>query len=226
MERINTELDRFVYVVTHDLKAPLANLEGLISIAGQEKDPLQIKEYCGLMNSIITKMKGFIDDLIEYSRNANQEILLEEVDLKFLLEEALEDHRFMENSEKIEFKVIYTGKSQVNTDRSRLRIVFNNLISNAIKYHDLSKKKPYVNIYASVVKGKVVVNIEDNGTGIEENEATKIFDMFYRASSVSSESTGSGIGLYILNEALKKIGGKISVKSSLGIGTIFTVEIN
>lgn len=225
LERINIELDRFVYSVTHDLKAPLANMQGLVSITKVESDREILLKYYGLMDSSIHQMQSFIDDLITYTKNANVEVKKENIDLRFLLTQIIGEHQFMENANKIKFNIDITGENEIMTDASRFRIVFNNLISNAIKYHDFSKKNPSVKIQSTTEAGKIFLTIEDNGLGMESSEANKIFDMFYRVSTNNSNVSGSGIGLYILKETLKKIEGNISVESTKGKGTIFTVTL-
>ena len=110
---------------------------------------------------------------------------------------------------------------EVQSDAYRLKVVFSNLISNAIKYHDLAKDKPYILISCDKNHG-YHINVEDNGIGIPEEHQSKIFDMFYRA---HDRSEGSGLGLYIVKETLTKIGGQISVASEHGKGSTFSITL-
>ena len=98
----------------------------------------------------------------------------------------------------------------------------NNLISNALRYHDKSQDNPYVKIIAKATEAEAQVAVEDNGQGIDEKHLEHIFTLFYRANKTTE---GSGIGLYIVKEALEKLGGKISVTSKLSAGTKFTITI-
>lgn len=225
LERINTELDRFVYSVTHDLKAPLSNMQGLINLVKLENDPDRLMEYCPIMESSVNKMQDFINELIIYARNANAEVQKKVVDLRGILSELVEDHKYTAGAEKINFSVEISENSKVLSDASRIRIIFNNLISNAIKYHDYSKKNLFVKIRGFRDKEGTHIRVIDNGTGMEREHAEKIFGMFYRVAENTSEVTGSGIGLFIVNEVLKKIGGSISVESTPHEGTTFTVLI-
>jgi signal transduction histidine kinase len=108
------------------------------------------------------------------------------------------------------------------TSATRIEILFNNLISNAIKYADVLKEDPYLQIEVNCRPDGASIRVTDNGEGIPEQSRAKIFDMFYRA---SGKGTGSGLGLYIVKEAIQKIGGTIVVNSEFGKGTEFVVEV-
>ena len=110
----------------------------------------------------------------------------------------------------------------LTTDASRLRIILNNLLSNAIKYHDLTKNEPYIEISAKHKDDLAVIEISDNGSGINHKYLVNIFDMFYRA---NEKSDGSGLGLYIAKEMTEKLNGHINVSSEENVGTTFTLKI-
>ena len=112
--------------------------------------------------------------------------------------------------------------SRFISDKRRISVVLNNLVSNAFKYSDPTKANSFVKIIVDCISQNAVIQIQDNGIGIAEKDLEKIFGMFYRA---AVSSNGSGLGLYILKESLEKLGGKINVESKLNEGTTFTVEI-
>jgi signal transduction histidine kinase len=112
--------------------------------------------------------------------------------------------------------------STISTDSYRLRVILNNLITNAIKYADLSKERPYVKIGLSHENGYHHIKITDNGIGIKEEHQQKVFDMFYRA---STSSKGSGLGLYIVKESVDKMKGQVDVQSEYGKGSVFSLRI-
>jgi signal transduction histidine kinase len=103
-----------------------------------------------------------------------------------------------------------------------MKVIFNNIISNAIYYHDL-KNNPFVEIHLSRDVDSLIISIEDNGSGIKKEYLPKIFDMFYRG---TSDSEGSGLGLYIVKGILKKLNGSIAVESEIGKGSKFTIRLN
>ena len=106
------------------------------------------------------------------------------------------------------------------SDKSQLKIILNNLLANAVKYHDLEKADPYIKVTFKKSGNNVAIAVEDNGKGISEDHQEKIFEMFYRA---STDSDGSGLGLFIVREAAKKIGGKIELNSVPTQGSTFTL---
>jgi signal transduction histidine kinase len=114
------------------------------------------------------------------------------------------------------------GGPLVYSDQYRLTVIFNNLISNAIKYRDTAKDKPMVNIQGMISDESLVLYFKDNGIGISAEIGDRIFDMFFRA---THQDEGSGLGLYIVKEAVEKLGGQISVESALGSGTTFKIII-
>ena len=107
-------------------------------------------------------------------------------------------------------------------DKLRLTIIISNLLSNAITYSDSTKPQKTIEVFADVNNNNIEITVKDNGVGIDEQYHNKIFDMFFRA---SLESKGTGLGLYIVKEAVNKLNGKISVSSVLGQGTSVLVEL-
>jgi signal transduction histidine kinase len=128
----------------------------------------------------------------------------------------------MDNMERIWRVVEVKQTGTFYSAISRLNIIFNNLLSNAIKYADMDKENPMLEVRVTADDQKAEIRISDNGEGIPEESLTKIFDMFYRA---STKGVGSGLGLYIVKEAVEKIQGTIQVQSEPGKGTEFILTI-
>lgn len=222
LEKANEELDRFVYSASHDLKAPLNSILGLIQLARMSDDRHELSEYHNMMEKRIHTLNGFISDIIDYSRNTRLGLDTVDVNVKTLVEEVLEGLQYFEGSQSIDIQVLIPEEVTIKTDRGRLKIVLNNLIANAIKYHDLDKNSPHILIDWELREQLGVIKISDNGSGIEEDVQDKIFNMFYRA---SQKSEGSGLGLYIAKEMTEKISGKIDLESTLGEGTTFFLQL-
>src|SRR6185437_4629020 len=224
LEKINSELDRFVYSASHDLRAPLKSLLGLVKLAYMdvEKDDYTfIEKYLVMMEQSIGKLDNTIKDIIYYSRNSRMEIVKDEIDFNVLINEAFEKLRYMDGMEKIGKIVTIDNTEPFFSDKTRLSIVFNNIISNAIKYRD-NRKESCLEITIHTDSEKALIVIKDNGIGISEKYIDKIFNMFYRA---TEQSEGSGLGLYIVKETIDKLQGKIQVKSVMREGTEFTIEV-
>ncbi|MFZ6011323.1 MAG: PAS domain S-box protein [Bacteroidota bacterium] len=220
--KINAELDRFVYCASHDLRAPIASLLGLIEVARMEKNISTLDQLFEMQKKSLLRMDRFIQDIVNHSRNTRLNVESEPVNFENLVYSAFEQLQFMENVNRIRKIVSIRQKEKFYSAPTRLDIVFNNLISNAIKYADMRKDDPYLEIDIVSDDKRAVIQVRDNGEGIPSEAQAKIFDMFFRA---SGRGTGSGLGLYIVKEAIQKIGGTIKVQSDYGQGTAFSVEI-
>ncbi|MCB9230733.1 MAG: PAS domain-containing protein [Bacteroidia bacterium] len=218
----NFELDSFVYRASHDLKAPLNSIMGLISILQSEAKNQVVDTYVTMMNKSVLKLDTFIRNLADFSRNARLEITREPVSIKNTIEEAIESLRYMDNADKVSIECELSPDLVINTDPVRLSIVVTNLISNAIKYQDLQKENRFVRIQAQTTPENHMLTVEDNGIGIPADHQEKIFDLFVRA---SVQSYGSGIGLYITKNAVERMGGQLSFQSVPGQGTTFTLTL-
>lgn len=222
LAKTNAELDRFVYSTSHDLRAPLSSVLGLISIAEKTQDPEEVRQCLTMMKERIHHLEEFIHEIIDYSRNSRVEVKRIDTNLYELVNDVVENLRHAEGSENIFVKYDIPKDLDLKTDAGRLKVVLNNLIGNSIKYSDAEKVNQFISVKTSQAQDQVSIFIEDNGLGISQEHHSKIFDMFYRA---SEKSQGSGLGLYIVRETVQKLGGIISFESTLGRGTKFEIVI-
>lgn len=225
--KINKELDSFVYSVSHNLRAPLMSVLGLLRLAQVEverfgKENNILLSYFSMMEHSINKLDDTLKEILDYSRNARSEIKNEKVNLKALIEDGFDRLKYHEGSEQIEKLVNIEEHSVFCSDPNRLSVVLNNLISNSIKYRDLHKKNQYIKIHGTVTEAMARIEFHDNGIGIPEELLNKIYDMFFRA---TERSEGAGLGLYIVKETIEKLGGRIQTSSVMGSGTSFILEI-
>ena len=217
---VNHELDRFVYSASHDLRSPITSLKGLIEITQFEDDIDQIREYLTLMQESLARQDQFISDIIDYSKNKRKEIIIEPVSLQELINEAISQLMHFENASKIEItKEILAD--EIHSDNLRLNIIISNLLSNAIKYADTSKQKMFISIKTYIEDDFYKIEISDNGIGIKDEFKDHIFEMYFG----TNKNKGSGLGLYIVKEAVENIKGNIYVSSENNIGSKFIVTI-
>jgi signal transduction histidine kinase len=223
LKKINQELDRFVYSVSHDLRAPLSSITGLIQVY-QLSDNLPEKDkLVGMMQDRVAKLDKFIHTIIDYSRNARSEITRKSVNLYSLIEEIWSDLSYMPGWSQVQLQNNLPSHWIITSDEDRLRIVLSNLISNAIVYrNDRTERQSFVNVKGWQEKGQWVLQLSDNGQGISEEHLSHIFEMFYRA---HRESKGSGLGLYIVKETLDRLKGTITCQSTYGEGTQFSMVV-
>jgi signal transduction histidine kinase len=223
LKTANYELDRFVYSTSHDLRAPLNSMLGLMEIAAEETTEEPTLEYLKLLKTSAKKLDGFISDILDYSRNSRMEVTKELIDFKGLLDDITQNLKFMGDiNRNVDFNIDITGDTPVYADKNRLVTILNNLISNAIRYQNTQIPNPFVNIKIETFDAETKITIRDNGIGIPKELQPKIFDMFYR---VSNQSIGSGLGLYIVKEAVNKLNGTIEVQSELNEGATFFIQI-
>lgn len=217
LQKVNDELDRFVYSVSHDLRSPLSSILGLTNLAKKATDPKDLEQLLTMIQGRVEAQDHFIREIIDYSRNARTDTQMEDVPLKGLVNEIIIALKFS-SSGQIEFRNLIDEKTHLHSDKTRLSIILNNLVSNSIKYHNYTLDHLFVEVGYDEEQNRIYV--KDNGTGIRSEHQGKIFNMFYRG---SDRSTGSGLGLFITREAVEKLGGKIEVQSTYGEGSTFSV---
>lgn len=221
LSRTNFELDSFVYRASHDLRAPLRSILGLINVISIETNPDLKFNYVKLIEKSVNKLDKFIADLTDFSRNSRLEIKAETIDFEHILQEIIENLRYMEGAAETKISIEKKQTATLYSDNARLEIVLQNLVSNAIKYRNPdTESKLEITIENDVSHANIIFS--DNGKGIKSEYISKIFDMFYRA---SEDSYGSGLGLYITKQVAEKLGGSIDVQSELGVGTTFKLSI-
>ncbi len=222
LTKLNSELDRFMYSTSHDLRSPISSVLGLIQLTKMTDDSSEIKTYMEMMEERLASLNKFIKDISDYSRNARTDVNQEKIYAYKVINDIVENLKFYPGAEKVKVDMALDHELMVTTDPTRFHIIFSNLISNSFKYVDPYKEQPYIKVTALVNGGHIHFNVEDNGVGISEKYLPKIFDMFFQA---HEKSEGSGLGLYIVKEAVGKLKGTITAKSKLEVGSSFEVII-
>lgn len=220
LKKLNDELDAFLYSTAHDLRSPLASLSGLIRLAERENKQDNLKEYLDLMKKSVARQEEFISQIAGYTKNKKLDVVIERIPLETLIREVFEAHRFSE-SRPMTLDIKIHGGDDIYADRRRVQIIFNNLISNAIRYADPAKDNPRIEVIAEIGNRMVDIVFTDNGIGIEPAHQKRIFEMFYRA---NYNSKGSGLGLFILKKTVGKLRGSVSIKSAPGVGTTLMIS--
>ncbi len=220
LRKVNSELDSFVYSASHDLRSPLASLLGLIDLA--HVDSQNSKIYLEKMKTSVKKLDAFIGDIIDFSSNERKEVMIESFAFGNVIHDVLDELEFLNHDNSVKINITQHGDNEFKSDRRRVAIILRNLISNALKYKDLRKETSIININVHCEKLYANIEIADNGIGIEKSALRDIFKMFYRA---TENSSGSGLGLYIVKETVEKLDGTITVDSTVNEGTTFTITL-
>ncbi len=221
LSKRNTELDNFVYSVSHDLRAPIASVLGLINLAKKDNDITMKDMYLDMVNKSALQQDNFIKEILDQSRNSRLEVKREEILFKPLIDETFNQLQFATSTGKAVEKVVNIHQERpFYSDRWRLKVILNNIISNSIRYRN--GKDPIIHIDVNIHEHAVMMAIKDNGKGIEKDHLPNVYKMFYRA---TDDGAGSGLGLYIVKEIIEKLQGKIEIESEVGNGTIVKMEI-
>ncbi|MEM6765291.1 MAG: PAS domain-containing sensor histidine kinase [Bacteroidota bacterium] len=222
LKKTNNELDAFVYKASHDLKGPLASIIGVTNIARDEVADPKAHDYFQLIAQSATRLDRILMDLIDVTRINKGEIILEEVDLKELTQDIINSLEHQPEVENVQFNIQNRLSKTVITDQKLIASVLQNLITNGINYRDPQKPQSWIQISLSCTENSASVSVTDNGKGIPERRIQKVFDMFYRGDKTSK---GSGLGLYIVKNALEKLCGTYQLESQEGQGTSFTFTL-
>jgi PAS domain S-box-containing protein len=221
IENNNRELDKLVKVLSHDLRAPLNSVSGLISLARDEKNPLEFGNYLNMMEKSLRKLEAFTNDMISSLKNRGS-VVLSELKPHDLVDEIIDELRFAADAGGIRFENAIPEDCLVLSDPSRLRIIFSNLISNAIRYHDAKKVDKQIIVRCDRTALTISFSIEDNGLGIADEHQSNIFETYY---TIGNAVGSSGLGLSNVRDAVEKLRGKIELKSKLGEGSAFTIVL-
>ena len=221
LSKRNTELDNFVYSVSHDLRAPIASVLGLINLAKKEQNLEMMEMYLDKIKGSATQQDNFIKEILDQSRNSRLEVKKEEVLFEPLIEETFNQLKFATaTGTKLEKKVNVKQNGVFYSDSWRVKVILNNLISNSIRYRN--GKDTVIKVNVDVTDHKATLEVNDNGRGIGQEHLGKVYQMFYRA---TDDGAGSGLGLYIVKETIDKLRGQINIESELGKGTTVKIEI-
>jgi signal transduction histidine kinase len=245
--RANQEVQRFAYIVTHDLRAPLVNIMGFTSelqaslasiqnyVLADEKPPSMddilearraasedLPEAIGFIRSSTKKMDGLINAILKISRDGRRELKIERVDIKALVETgaAAVNHQISESDGEI---TIDEKLPTVISDRLSLEQVFGNLFDNAIKYQSPDRPLRISVTARNAGRAGFYIEFTDNGRGIAPEDHERVFELFRR--SGTQDRPGEGIGLAHVRSLMRNLGGDIVVKSELGQGTTFVLRL-
>ncbi len=246
LQRANDEIQRFAYIISHDLRSPLVNVMGftaeleastkpleamllrveghapeLVDKAAAEAVRMDLPEAVAFIRSSTQKMDRLINAILRLSREGRRNLSPEEVDVTGLAEAIVSGIQHVIDERGVEVS-IEPEMGSVVTDRLALEQILSNLIENASKY--LSPDRAgRIAVTAFRERGRVNIRVADNGRGIDPRDHERIFDLFRR--SGSQDQPGEGIGLAHVRSLAYRLGGIISVESELGKGATFVVEL-
>jgi len=219
----NNELDTFVYSAGHDLKGPIASLIGLYNIVQYEITDKPSLQYFKMYHEQIQRLKEIIVNFMELTKIKEKQAEYAEINFNAIVNDTIKSFSHLPNFQDVDFRINIQVKRRFNSDKGLVRTILQNLIDNGIKY-----SRPEINSYLKIditdgnENGSINIKVEDNGVGIDPEIQDKVFHMFFRG---HEKATGSGLGLYILNNAVEKLKGKIILRSVPLKGSTFDITL-
>ncbi len=216
----------FLKMMSHDLKTPLARIQGMTEIALGDSTPLSFSQKNALQSirQSTDELIQFVGSVLSLSRIESKEVKLQlkSKDLNALLTDVIAKVSYLAKQKNIRIVTEFEPLFSVRVDEDLMRQVFTNLVENAIKY---SPENTSVLVSTEEIDGRVLVQVADQGFGIKEDEVNHLFSKFYRASTTKDNIRGTGLGLYLSKYFVELHKGKIGVESELQKGSTFYVEL-
>jgi signal transduction histidine kinase len=219
---------QFISVLSHELKAPLAAIEGYINILQKRYAKISESDYHTMLGRTQVRLEGMrklIFDLLDLTRieSGDKKRNFEEVSIENLIRSSIETVSFEAKNRGISIDLDVKKACNINADKSEIEIVINNLLSNSVKYN---RDNGQVKVSLDCSDNKTVISVSDTGIGISKEDVSRLFEDFTR---IKNEKTigilGSGLGLSTIKKIAKLYGGDISVESTPDVGSTFTVEL-
>ena len=223
LEKLNGQMERFLYSTSHDLRSPITSILGLVHLLKIEsKEQVGIMEYVSRIENCAMKLDNIIKDIMSFSKSNYQRIKSTKIEAEELIWKIINSYKSDPDFSKISFEVKISGDAALYSDADRVEVIMDNLIRNAITFFDHHKNKSFVRINARLSTKEALFEIIDNGIGIAKTHTENIFNLFYKA---SERSKGTGLGLYIVKENIQQLKGSISLESEIGFGSVFRFTI-
>jgi signal transduction histidine kinase len=223
LKRANAIIGQFITSCSHSLRGPIKSIEGLVNlIRTTPHDEKNTDMFLDLIARVIDKMEHQLDEMEHFLENTSRRVVVAKVDFRSILEGIIRQNRGEIDNNSIHVSIEISEKAPFFADRHRIALVLKNLLMNAIQFRDDYKTLKQIRVLVNVSLANCDIEIIDNGIGIPKECIHKIFQLFFRG---SEKSTGTGIGLYVVNEVLSKMGGTVDVTSEPGKGTAFTLSL-
>ncbi|HXA01824.1 MAG TPA: HAMP domain-containing sensor histidine kinase, partial [Cytophagaceae bacterium] len=219
--KLAEELSTFLYMASHDLKGPLASVIGLTNIARNDIEDPKALEYLNLIQECTLKLDRSLINFLKIIRIKDNTVNHVPIDLNLLIDDILSSLKHQACFANTEFQINNSLKSEFCSDEDLIRSMIQNLVENSVKYQS-RLRKPLVKIELREDALNILITVDDNGRGIDEKIKDKIFNIFYRG---DISSNGSGLGLYIVKNAIEKLGGSVCAESKKEGGAFFTLTI-
>ncbi|EMS33013.1 hypothetical protein C943_00290 [Mariniradius saccharolyticus AK6] len=222
LEKINSEMNQFVYTLSHELRGPLMSISGVSKLAKLESKDPNVLEYFDMIDLAMHKLDEYIFKMLDFYRSTKLENKVTEIEFADLVKQQIDNLASRWDLSEIDLRVDVAQNQPFYSDDSKLRVILGNLLNNACQFQKDYSDSKQVRIRIVVEEDQALISIADNGVGIEEKYRADVFNLFQRA---TQKSVGSGLGLYMVKEAVYQLGGKILLESEVDLGTTVQVTL-
>jgi signal transduction histidine kinase len=220
LKKLHSEMNQFVYSLSHELRGPLMSISGISKLAKLEIDDSQTREYFDMIDSATLKLDDYIYKMLDFYRSTKIDHKVAKVDFKEILKQQMEAYHAKFDLSGFNLDLQVSQDSDFFTDDAKIRVILNNLFSNSFQFQKPEPGPKNISLKVNVSEDTALIVIEDNGIGIDAKYHPEVFNLFTRA---TQKNVGVGLGLYMVKEAVEQMGGSISLESALGEGTKITV---
>ena len=222
LKKLHSEMNQFVYSLSHELRGPLMSISGVSKLAKMElKDPDAL-EYFDMIDSATDKLDDFIFKMLDFYRSTKIDNKIAKINFKEIVNQQLVAYNEKFNIEHIRIDIHINQEHSFYSDDSKIRVILNNLFSNSVQFQKGDQGENKISLNIDVSEASAEITLIDNGIGIEEKHHPDVFNLFSRA---TQKNVGTGLGLYMVKEAVEQMGGKIDLESVFGEGTTFKVTL-
>ncbi len=222
LKKAHTEMNQFVYSLSHELRGPLMSISGVSKLAKMEANDPNMIEYFEMIDSATLRLDDFIYKMLDFYRSTKIDNKITKIIFNDIINQQLEAYKEKWGLDDIKIDIQVDQEHDFYSDDAKLRVILNNLFSNAYKFQKLTSQSKFIKLDVNVKDELAVIKVEDNGIGIDEKYHEEVFNLFHRA---TQRNVGSGLGLYMVKESVTQMGGEIRLESKLDQGTIFIISI-
>ena len=215
-------INQLLYRSSHDLCAPLKTITGLLNLIEQTDDSALSAHCLDLILLSLKKMQSLLQEVDQLVNNEERKVAASPITFSNVMEDVLPSLQDSLRDKEIDLRVTINQGVAFFGDRGRIQFSLMHMLSNAITFRDENKDELLIDVTITTNQSHCIITIKDNGLGMNKAVQSKMFQPFFRG---SERSKGAGLGLFVVNNLIEKVGGQIEVSSQPGLGSTFTVSI-
>lgn len=222
LKKLHSEMNQFVYSLSHELRGPLMSISGVSKLAKMELKEPEAAEYFDMIDSATGKLDDFIYKMLDFYRSTKIDNKITKINFNDIVDQQLASYKAKFDIDHIHIDIQINQENSFSSDDAKIRVILNNLFGNSVQFQRVDQIEKRISLRVDVAESEAVIVLEDNGIGIEEKHHADVFNLFTRA---TQRNVGTGLGLYMVKEAVEQMGGKIDLESVFGSGTTFKVTL-